>query len=96
MDHVAALAQALEIARPVIARVMIEVRRGQDHAGLPDLRRFHQIGPTGRSTAAIAPGPTGGVEPATVGQTANRHAMWAAASLAQAGGTLKPHVPADL
>jgi hypothetical protein len=38
VDHVAALAQALQIAPPVVTRVVVEVRRSQDHAGVPDLR----------------------------------------------------------
>src|SRR5271163_237112 len=96
VDQVAALAQALEIAQPIIARVMIEVRRSQDHAGLTDLRRFHEIGPSGGSTATVAPGVTGGVEPASIGQTANGETMWPAASLARAGGALEAHAPADL
>jgi hypothetical protein len=32
------------VAPPVVARIMIEVRRGQNNAGLPDLYRFHEIG----------------------------------------------------
>jgi hypothetical protein len=66
VDHVATLAQALEIAQAVIARVMIEMRCGQDDAGLPYLCRFHEIGPASRPAAAVAPGVTCGVEPATV------------------------------
>jgi hypothetical protein len=55
VDHVAALAQALQIAPPVVTRVVVEVRRSQDHAGVPDLRGFDEIGPARRPTAAIAP-----------------------------------------
>ena len=89
VDHVAALAQALEIAQPVVAGVMVEMRCRQDHAGLPDLQRFHEIGPSGRPAAAVAPGAASGVEPASVGQTANRHAMRPAAYLATHG---LPHI----
>ncbi len=67
MDHVAALAQALEITQPVIARIVIEVRRGQDDAGFPHLHRFHKIGPPGRPASAITPGVLSGVEPTPVG-----------------------------
>jgi hypothetical protein len=59
VDHVAALAEALEITQPVIARVVIEVRCSQDDTGLPQLRCFFEIGPPGRPAAAIAPGVTG-------------------------------------
>jgi hypothetical protein len=90
------LAQALEIAPTVIARVMIEVRRGQNHAGSPHLCRLLEIGPSGRPAAAVAPRVTGGVEPTAIRQTAYSHAMWPAASLAHASGALEPHAPADL
>src|SRR5882762_5526441 len=96
VDQVAALAQALEIAPTVIARVMIEVRRGQDHASSPHLCRLLEIGPSGRPAAAVAPRVTGGVEPTAIRQTAYSHAMWPAASLAHASGALEPHAPADL
>ena len=56
VDHVAALAQALEIALSVVARVVIEVCRGQNHTGVPGLRRFDEIRPARRAAAAIAPG----------------------------------------
>ena len=45
VDQMAALAQAPEIAQPVIARVMIEMRCRQDDAGRPHLRRLIEIGP---------------------------------------------------
>jgi hypothetical protein len=34
MDHMTALAQAFQVALPVVARIMIEVRRRQDDTGL--------------------------------------------------------------
>ena len=96
VDHVTALAQAPEVAQPVVARVIIEVRRREHDAGVADLRRFDEIGPTRGPTSAVTPGVTGGIEPAAVGQTANGHAMRPTASLAHAGGALEPHPPADL
>jgi len=68
VDHVTALAQALQIAPPVIARVVIEMRCSQDHAGAPDLRDFDKVGPAGGPAATIAPGTMGRIEPATIGQ----------------------------
>ena len=65
VDHVAALAQALQIAPPVVTRVVVEVRRSQDHAGVPDLRGFDEIGPARRPTAAIAPNALRGIKPAS-------------------------------
>src|SRR6516164_5363411 len=75
---------------------MIEVRRGQDDAGLPHLRRFLEIGPAGGPTATIAPSVTSGIKPPSVWQTANRRAMGPAAPLAHAGGALEPHAATDL
>jgi len=40
VNHVAALAEAFEIAQSVIARVMIEVSRRQYNPGSPHLRRL--------------------------------------------------------
>jgi hypothetical protein len=45
VDHMAALAQALQIAQPVVARVVIEVDGGQPHACVPNLCYFDEIGP---------------------------------------------------
>ena len=88
VDHMATLAEALEITQSVIAGVMIEVCRGQDDAGSPHQRRFLEIGPACRPTAAIAPSMTSGIEPTPIRQTANRHPMRAAAPLANTGGAL--------
>jgi hypothetical protein len=96
VDQMAALAQALEIAQAIIARVMIEVRRRQNDAGLPQLRCLIEIGPPGWPTAAIAPRLSGGIEPTPIRQTANRNAMRPAAPLANAGGALKPYAATDL
>src|SRR6516162_4675441 len=96
MDHVAALAQALEIAKPVVARVMIEMGCGQDDAGWPHLRRLLEVGPPRSAAASVAPGAARRIEPAAVRQTANRHTMGPPTSLADAVGALKPHATADL
>jgi hypothetical protein len=71
----------------VAACTMIEMRRGQDDAGLPYLCGFREIGPTSRPAAAVAPR-VRRTEPTPVGQTANRHVPRPAASLAIAGGAL--------
>src|SRR5215471_19384337 len=96
VDHMATLAEALEITQSVIAGVMIEVCRGQDDAGSPHQRRFLEIGLACRPTAAIAPSMTSGIEPTPIRQTADRHPMRAAAPLANTGGALEAHAPADL
>jgi hypothetical protein len=95
-NHVPALAQASEVVPPVMARIVVEVRRGENDTGVPDLHRFDEIGPSGRPATAIAPSVTCSIEPTPIGQTADGHAMRPAASLAHAGGALEPHPPADL
>ncbi len=96
VDHVVALAQALQIAQPIIARVMIKMGSGQNYASVADLRGFNEIGPTRRPPAAIAPGATGRIKPAPVGQTSDFDPMRPAAGLADAGSALEPHLLADL
>src|SRR5262245_32571978 len=96
VKHVAALAEALEVAQPVIARVMIEVCCCQYHAGWPDKCRFLEIGPPRRSTPPSTPRMAGGIEPTSIGQTATCHSMWPAAPLAKAVRALEAYAPADL
>src|SRR6516162_2747278 len=96
VDEVAALAQALEIAKPVITRIMIEVRRSQEDTGLPYPCSLLEVGPPRRSAASIAPGVPSGVEPTSVRQTANCRAVWPPAPLANAVGALEPHAATDL
>ena len=96
VDHVAALAQALQIAPPVVTRVVVEVGCSKNNAGVPDLSGFDEIGPARWPSPAIAPGVLHGIEPAPVRQTANRHAVPPVASLTDTGGALEPHPPADL
>jgi hypothetical protein len=96
MDHVTALAEAFEVAHPVIAGVMIEVGSGQDYTGLPLLHSLHEIGPTSSAAAAGAPDMRRRVEPPPVGQAANFDTVRSTAGLANAGGALEPHASADL
>ncbi|MGH7096321.1 MAG: site-specific integrase [Stellaceae bacterium] len=92
----ATLAQALQAARPVVGRVVIEVRRREDHARVPNARCLFEVGPASRPAAAVAPGARGGVISAAVRQAANDLAMRPPATFAMAAGTLKPNLPADL
>ena len=96
VDHVAALTQAAQVSQSVVSRIVIEVGRGQDDAGLPYPGCFLDIGPAGGTTAAIAPGLTSDIEPASVRQNADDLAMRPAAALADAAGTPEAHMPAEL
>ena len=96
-NHVAALAKALQIAPPIIARVVIQMRCRQYDAGLSHLRRvLDEIRPPRRPAVAIAPSMTGGIEPTPIRQTPNYHSMRPAASLTNPGGALETDSPADL
>jgi len=47
MDHVAALAKASQIAKPIVCWVIVDMRGSQDHAGRAHLNGFHERGPAG-------------------------------------------------
>ena len=84
VQHVAALAQAFQVTRMVVRRVVVE-RGGGEHDAGGALRG--QIGGGGAGTApagVVPPVPHGAVEPASVGQAGHGLAMRAAARLAPA------------
>jgi hypothetical protein len=76
VDQVAALAQALQIARPIISRVVIEVGGCEDDTGLPQPGCLFDIGPGCGPTVAVAPSWVSCVIPATIRQSSEwfRHA----------------------
>src|SRR5690349_24837816 len=96
VDHMAALAEALEIAPPVIGRIVIEMCRRQDDTGSSHLRRRVEVRPPRRPAATIPPSATGRIEPTSIGQTANCLSVRPAASLTNPGGALEMDLPADL
>ena len=96
VNEMAALTQASQVFQPIVAWIVIEVGGGQDYARLPHPGCFLDIGPTGGATAAVAPGLTSGIEPASVRQNADDLAMRSATALANAAGTLEAHMPAEL
>ena len=95
MDQVTALAEAPEIAWPVIAGIVIEVGSGKYDAGLPRPCFLFDIRPSRPSAAVVAPGVLNSIEPTTVWQAAHGLPMWSAAALANAARPLKPHLPAN-
>ena len=96
MDHVAALTQAFQVALPVVARIMIEMRRRQDDAGLPERHRLLDIRPSRWPAPAAAPGVAHRVEPTAIGQAADGLSVRPAAPLADTTGALETHASADL
>jgi len=55
VDQVAALTKPLQIARPIVARIVIEVCGGEDHTRLPHPGCLLDIGPAREPTTTIAP-----------------------------------------
>jgi hypothetical protein len=96
MDHMAALAEAFQVALTVVARVMIEMCRRQDDAGLAELHRFLDIRPSRWPTPAVAPRVAHSVEPAAVRQAADGLTMRPTTPLADTAGALEAHASADL
>jgi hypothetical protein len=84
VEHVAALAECLEIAGTIVGRVVVEVGRGQQHSRLPQPARApvrcRQIAEL--SAPTIAPGALSLIPPAPVTQVADHLAMRAPALLA--------------
>jgi hypothetical protein len=91
MDHVAALAKALQIAQPIVGGIMIQVRSGQHNARGASGNQRQQVRPPRPPSMAIAPGPLDGIEPSPIRQTADQMSMRPTAALAPAAGTLKPY-----
>ena len=58
VDHVASLAKAFQVARPIVGRVMVEVRCGEHDTGVRAGRPSMSGG--GPAAPAIAPGARGG------------------------------------
>ena len=73
VDHVAALAQALQISWLVIALIVTEMGRGQDQPDVTDLRGFDEVRPT-RRPCGFEPTAIGGFKFARKGSIARSHA----------------------
>jgi hypothetical protein len=96
VDHVATLAQALQVAKPIVPRIVIEMGRGQDYPRVADLGHFDKIGPACRSTVSAALDAMRRIKPSAIVQTADFHAVGPAATLADAASAIKANAPADV
>ena len=91
VEHVAPLAERLQVPRPVARRIMIQMRRGQHHAGrsLGDVCR-QSLGPwqaPNRPILAVAPHPALRVPPAPVSEMQDDFAVRTPAVLAAPAGS---------
>ena len=100
VEHVTPLAERGEVAGPVVAWVVVQMRAGQDHAGdgetrgrampvrvgLSCLKHLRWWQPAHPPAAAITPGAALGIPPGAVAQVRDVLPMQAAAALAAALG----------
>jgi hypothetical protein len=96
VDQVAPLAEAFQVAQPVVARIMIEMRGGEDDTGLPHLHGFLEIWPAGWPTAAASPRMSCRIEPAAIRQASDGLTMRPAAAFTGAPRPLEADAPANL
>jgi hypothetical protein len=82
VDQVAALAQAFQIARPIVGRIVIEMRGGEYDASLSYPRCLDDVEPRRWPPASIAPNVLVSVGPAPIGETADGFAVRPSAFLA--------------
>jgi hypothetical protein len=95
MEQVAALAEALQVAQPVVARVMIEMCCGEQDPRGSGRNHRQQIRPMRMPAAAIAPGLLSGIEPTSIGQAADQSGMRPATGFTPPTGTLEPDASAE-
>lgn len=98
VNHVAALAERLEIPEIVVRRIVIQVGGGENDPGAQAVVRFRRQGclPADRPTPAVTPALLPDVPPPPIPQMADKLPMRSAAPLAATLGTLEPYHPADL
>ena len=95
VKHMAALAERLEVARPIVRWVMIEVGRRQHHVGGADQHRARWIGDIkgggSRQGASLAAAPAALllVPPAAIAKMVDDLPVWAAAAFTTALGALE-------
>src|SRR5689334_21568514 len=96
MHEMASLTEAAEIAQPVVAGIVVEMRGSEHNAGGILARHLLEVGPARRPATTVAPSATPRVEPAPVRKATNGEPMRPAAALTGARGALEPHPPAQL
>jgi len=89
VEHMAALAQCGEIARQVMARVMIEMRAGEHDIGRTDAEHIEPFANRDPSTTVRTPIAGIGIPPSPVAEMRDEAQMWPRTSLAARTGTLE-------
>ena len=96
MQQMTALAEAGEIARPVVAWIVVDVSGREHDARDPLARHLQEVGPARRMAAAIAPGPQAGIEPTPIRKAADEGEVWSATTLALSCSTLNANAATQL
>jgi hypothetical protein len=96
VDQVAALTKAAQVAKPVVGRIVIEMRSGKYDSRCPDPSDLLQIRPTSNAPASVAPRVSCLIVPSPVRNAAYSSAMRPAATLAYASGPFESHTPTEL
>ena len=96
VEHMAALAEAAQVAQAVIGRIVIEVRGGKYDTRRPAAGHVLEVRPVRGAAAAIAPGLVAGIEPSSIRQAANARAVRPAATFTDAAGALETDAAAEL
>ena len=96
MQHVTPLAEAPEIGEFVVRRIAVEVGSGEHDARLAKSDDFNQVRPSRNAAPLIAPRSDMFIEPATVGQTAQRREVGTSTSLASAAGASEADKQAEV
>lgn len=90
VDHVAALAERSEIARPIVGRVVVEVRAGDIDPRQPnrfgDICAWH----ADATSSPIAPLPAIGIPPPAIAEVEDTRPMRSPAMLAPPSSSAKP------
>lgn len=91
VQHVAPLAERLQVPRPVVRRIVVEMRGREHDTGGPGARagRGGRRLPTHSAASAVAPGLRLGIPPCAVTQMADDLAVWPPAAFAPAARPLE-------
>jgi len=97
MQEMAALAERSQIARLVVSRIMIEMRRRQDDLGSPQLIAIgRKVDKGDRPPLPVPPAFGVGIKPTAITQVRNHPPMRPATTLASSVCSLEPDDTAEL
>ena len=94
--QVAPLAQRTKVPQVVVARIVVQVGRGQHDEGGAKPGGLHDVGPGGRLPATVAPVARLDIVPSAVRQAFHADLVRTPACLAPAGSALETDAAADL